>query len=185
MIWFTSDLHFNHDREFIWSPRGFTSCEEMNTTELANWNRLIKPDDDVYVLGDFFLGQDVEFVVDTLRQLNGLIHLVVGNHDTLAKLAIYHNALNVVEVKEAIFFEYKGRKFHLSHYPTITAGLSDDPNKAIFNLFGHTHSNKKFYQGKPFMYNVAVDAHNCCPISIDEIMGDIDTEIEKCKSFLV
>ena len=29
-IWFTSDLHFCHDRDFIYGPRGFKSVQEMN-----------------------------------------------------------------------------------------------------------------------------------------------------------
>ena len=30
MIWLTSDLHFFHNREFVYKPRGFNSVEEMN-----------------------------------------------------------------------------------------------------------------------------------------------------------
>ena len=29
-IFVTSDMHFGHDREFIWKARGFTSLQEMN-----------------------------------------------------------------------------------------------------------------------------------------------------------
>jgi calcineurin-like phosphoesterase family protein len=156
----------------------------MNETEIANWNRQVQPDDTVYVLGDFFLGTDLDFVSNTLASLKGEIHFVAGNHDSLAKINLYHNTPNIVEIKEAIHFEYQGRQFHCSHYPTITSGLTESPEHARFNLFGHTHSNKKFYNGMPFMYNVAVDAHNCCPVSIYDIMQDIDAEIAKCKSFL-
>ena len=31
-IFVTSDLHFGHDREFIWKARGFNSVQEMNET---------------------------------------------------------------------------------------------------------------------------------------------------------
>ena len=30
MLFFTSDWHFNHDREFVWKQRGFSSVDEMN-----------------------------------------------------------------------------------------------------------------------------------------------------------
>ena len=50
-IFLTSDLHFNHDREFVWKVRGFTSVQEMNETIVKNWNSVVNPDDDVYVLG--------------------------------------------------------------------------------------------------------------------------------------
>ena len=29
-IWLISDTHFNHNKDFIWSPRGFNSVWEMN-----------------------------------------------------------------------------------------------------------------------------------------------------------
>jgi hypothetical protein len=35
------------------------------------------------------------------------------------------------------------------------------------------------------MYNVACDAHNSTPVSIEEICKDIDNEIDKCISYLV
>ena len=185
MIYFTSDTHFNHDREFIWGPRGFKNINESNKTIIDNWNNTVGPDDDVYMLGDFFLGKDIDFVKETLEKLNGRIHLVIGNHDTPAKIKIYDASSKVVEIAWAIQIEYKGRLFYLSHYPTLTADLNSNPKTCVFNLFGHTHSKKKFFEERPYMYNVAVDAHNNKPVSIDEIFEDIQSEIKKCISFLV
>ena len=36
MIWLTSDLHFCHDRYFIYEPRGFENIEDMNETIVNN-----------------------------------------------------------------------------------------------------------------------------------------------------
>ena len=33
-IYFTSDLHFGHDREFSYKPRSFENVEDMNKTIL-------------------------------------------------------------------------------------------------------------------------------------------------------
>ena len=38
MIYFSSDLHLNHDKDFIWRERGFSSVEEMNETIVDNFN---------------------------------------------------------------------------------------------------------------------------------------------------
>lgn len=57
MIYFTSDTHFNHDREFIWGPRGFKNINESNKTIIDNWNNTVGPNDDVYMLGDFSLAK--------------------------------------------------------------------------------------------------------------------------------
>ena len=53
-----------------------------------NWNDAIGKDDDVYMLGEFFLGEDYDFITNTINSLNGRIHLVIGNHDTPAKVAL-------------------------------------------------------------------------------------------------
>ena len=184
MIYFTSDTHFNHDREFIFGPRGFKNITEANETIIKNWNEIVKPDDDIYVIGDFFLGTDIDFVKEALKTLNGNIYLIIGNHDTPAKIKIYKESANVVEIVWATQIEYNGRKFYLSHYPTLTADLNSNPDKCVFNLFGHTHSKEKFYEDRPYMYNVAVDAHDNRPVSIEEVFTDIQNEIKKCNNFL-
>ena len=47
-IYVTSDLHFGHDREFIWKARGYNSVDEMNEDYVHKWNITVDNDDDVY-----------------------------------------------------------------------------------------------------------------------------------------
>ena len=47
-IWFSSDLHFSHDREFVWKERGFENVGEMNLTLIDNFNSIIHPCDTLY-----------------------------------------------------------------------------------------------------------------------------------------
>ena len=63
-IYVTSDLHFGHDREFIWKVRGYDSVDEMNEDYVHKWNITVDNDDDVYVLGDLMLGDksNIEFI---------------------------------------------------------------------------------------------------------------------------
>ena len=77
-IWFTSDLHFGHNREFIYGPRGFQTVWDMDRTIVENWNRMVEPEDDVYVLGDLMLG-DSEYGRGMITQLKGNIHIILGN----------------------------------------------------------------------------------------------------------
>ena len=185
MIYFISDTHFNHDKAFIWGPRGFKSVQEANDTIIKNWMETVTREDDIYVLGDFFLGKDMDYVKKTVVKLPGRIHLILGNHDSPAKVATYRTMRNIVEIVWATQIEYKGRQFYLSHYPTLTADLQSNPDRAVFNLFGHTHSKEKFFEERPYMYNVACDAQNCKPVSIDEVYSDIQQKIKECLSFLV
>lgn len=103
MIWFTSDLHLCHNRMFIYGPRGFKSIYEMNETIVKNWNSVVKPKDDVYILGDLMLN-DNEAGAEFVRNLNGKLHIVFGNHDTDTRRELYKTFHNVVECADAIRF---------------------------------------------------------------------------------
>ena len=46
-IWFTSDLHFNHDKEFVWKVRGFENVEQMNEAIISRFNSRVQPEDTV------------------------------------------------------------------------------------------------------------------------------------------
>lgn len=184
MIYFTSDLHFCHDRAFIYEPRGFDNIYDMNAAIVKNWNDTVQPEDDIYILGDIMLNNDAEGL-KLLKSLKGQIHIIIGNHDTDTRIAAYRDCYNVVEVCYATVIKYNKYHFYLSHYPTMTANLEKESlKKCMCNLFGHTHSKNKFYNDIPFMYNVACDAHDCTPVSIEQIITDMNSEVEKCKNML-
>ena len=184
-IWLSSDYHFNHDREFIYKPRGFNSIEEMNQAIIARHNELVNDEDDVYVLGDLMLG-DNEAGLDCIEQLKGKIHIVLGNHCTNVREMKYrYLARNVVEVAPAIRLKYHKYHFFLTHFPCMTGNLEHESlTQTTCSLHGHTHSKQKFYNDIPFMYNVAVDAHDCYPVEIEDIIADMEAEVKKCKSYL-
>lgn len=179
--WFTSDLHFGHDREFIWGPRGYKDVEEMNRIQLEKFNSVVKPEDTVYILGDCMLG-DNEIGEEFFKQLNGEIIIILGNHDTNSRIEIYKKyAKEVVYAKR---IKLKKKTFYLSHFPTITANPGDDPGHCTYNLYGHTHQQTKFYEDRPYMYHVGVDSHNGYPVSIDTIISDIKEKIDECVEFM-
>ena len=184
-IWLVSDTHFGHQREFIYGPRGFDSIWEHDKQIIKNWNKLISWDDEVYHLGDVMLG-DNSYGLSCLKQLSGQIHIIRGNHDTDARLELYKDCWNVVEICEGKFLKYNGQSFYLNHFPTLTSNLEKEPNikSHIINLFGHTHQKSKFYQDIPYMYCVGLDAHECKPICIDDIIEDIKKEIKNCVKYL-
>ncbi len=176
MIYFSSDLHFCHQKDFIYEPRGFTSTEEMSNTIIRKFNEIVTVDDDLYLLGDIMLGgpNSIESGMALFNQLPGRIHLVWGNHDNDRRKEAMSNHLNVVEViGYAGIIKYNKYHFYLSHYPAVTANFDNDKplRQRTLSLSGHTHSKEKFNELTD-SYNVAVDAHNCYPVSIDEIIND-------------
>ncbi len=183
-IWFTSDLHFGHDREFIWGPRGFKSVYKMNETIIENWRNTVKYDDDIYVLGDLMLGNEDN--IKLIKTLKGNIHIVRGNHDTDARMKLYSQCWNVVEITEGQFLKVNGQNFYLCHYPTMTSNLEKGTNlkEYTINLYGHTHQKTNFYQDIPFMYHVGLDSHDCKPVALEEVLSDIGKEAAKCLSYL-
>lgn len=180
MIFCTSDLHLGHDKDFVVQARGFETVEDMNAEIIRRWNERVYPDDDVYVLGDLTLG-DVEEGIRLIAKLNGYLHIMRGNHDTDKKVERYLELPNVVSVQYADVLKYGKAVFWMGHYPTITANYDDDKPwaKHVVCLFGHTHQEQPFYNDNPYMYNVGMDAHNCTPITIDEIVADIRKKKEE------
>lgn len=169
MIYLTSDLHFNHDRDFIYLPRGFNSIYEMNSAIIKNWNSLVEKDDDVYILGDLMLG-DTSLGIKCISQLKGNLHIILGNHDTDRRIEIYDTLHNVVDIKFADRIRYGKWIFYLSHYPVYTSNKNEKP---IWCLSGHTHSKEIFQEKFPQNYNVALDAHDNKLVSIEEIINNI------------
>lgn len=183
MIYVTSDLHFNHDRAFVYGPRGFDNIEEMNEVILHNLLQL-KPDDDLYILGDVMLG-DNQKGLKYLLQIPCRVHIVLGNHDTDTREALYRACPNVVEVALAIKLKYSKHHFFMTHYPCMTGNLERESLKQMtLNLSGHTHDKRKFYNDLPYVYNVSVDAHDCKPVSLDEVIADMEQQVRDCISYL-
>lgn len=179
MIYFTSDTHFSHDKDFLWGPRGFNNQWEMNAQIIENWNTLIQPEDDVYILGDIMLC-DNEEGLRCLKRLKGNIHIIRGNHDTDARIALYKECPNVVEVVDAKWLKIGKQNFFLSHYPCLTDNHDDDKplNRRIINLCGHTHCQDRWLDwDKGLIYHVEMDAHECKPVSIEQIIEDIKSKL--------
>jgi calcineurin-like phosphoesterase family protein len=179
MIYFSSDLHFNHPKKFIYEPRGFKNIYEMNQAIIKNFNSIVKSEDDLYLLGDTILG-DLESGINLFNQLNGNIHLIWGNHCTNNRKIAMSKCPNVVEViGYAGVLKYNKYHFYLSHYPTLTSNYDDDKPLRVRQLClaGHTHSTSIFEDCGS--YNVAVDAHGCYPISIDQIIEDFKLHLVK------
>lgn len=183
-IWFSSDLHFGHDREFVWAVRGFKSVNEMNSAIVSNWDSIVQPEDTVYLLGDIMLG-DNEIGMNWLKQLTGNIKIILGNHDTNKRIAFYkENGYEILGYGMPL--KISNQRFFLSHYPTMTSNLEKSSNlkEHVINLYGHTHQKTNFYNGMPFMYHVGVDSHNCTPINLETIIEDIKKEAEKCITYI-
>ena len=177
MIYFTSDTHFGHDRDFVWKARGFKSVEEMNEEIVKRFNSI--------VTGDVIMGDPAN--IEYVKRLNGKLHIVLGNHDTPTRRRLYATAVdNVVEICEyATVIKYKKQEIYLSHYPTMV--VNEDIKEVVslkqcvLNFFGHTHQTERFYNNDPRMFHVGVDSNNCYPVPIDDILDVMKEKLNKVK----
>ena len=182
-IYVTSDLHFGHDREFVWKVRGYNSIEEMNEDYVHKWNTTVSDEDDVYVLGDLMLGDKSN--IEYIKRLKGIIHIVLGNHDTRTREEMYRELPNVVEVMWAIKLDYRKYHFFMTHFPAMTGNLEKESLRQMtLNLYGHTHQNTNFYEDRPYMYHVGVDSHDGYPVLLDTIIAQMKEKVQECIGFL-
>lgn len=157
-IFFTSDTHFYHKKilDFCRSTRLGADVDEMNEILIQNWNQDVRPNDDVYHLGDFSFGRSKQ-TLELLSRLNGKIHLVKGNHDgglnaeCLARFAsIQHYASIRVGQHQVILMHFPIEEWDRRHYGSI-------------HLHGHTHGNTSNRPGRDVVnrMDVGIDTHIC------------------------
>lgn len=177
-IWFSADTHFGHDKPFLYEPRGFTNVKDMNEAIIENWNSVVKPGDITYLLGDVMLG-DNDAGIECLKQLNGQIFIIWGNHctDTRKNLIFTDERTRhkMLGGWYAFMIKHGKQSIYLSHYPTLTANFDQKHfSQHVIALHGHTHQQKNWINPlNPFTYHVGLDSHNCTPVSIEEVISDI------------
>ena len=167
-IYLTSDLHFGHQKSFLWQPRGFESSDEHDAAVIKNINSVVTDEDELYILGDLMLGDNAAGI-EKVKQLRGNKHIILGNHDSESRIELYRPI--AAEVVYATMLKYKKYSFFLSHYPTYMGNYDLQMSK-VWAIHGHTHYKTKFGEIDK-NYNVALDAHNCFPVDLDTILLDI------------
>ena len=135
------------------------------------------PDDDLYILGDLILG-NIEEGKKLLRRIPGKVHVILGNHDSAAKIA-YYESLGW-DCQWGLMTKMGGYSVLLSHWPTLTSNFDLKPLKReVINFHGHTHQEYNFTEGEFCMYHVGMDSHNCYPVAFDDAISDIIKDRKK------
>lgn len=113
---------------------------------------------------------DNESGIEYIKKMNGNIHVILGNHDTDARVELYKECPNIKSVQYAHRLKWKKWSIYLSHCPMIVAHNDETPK--LWSFHGHTHSKEKF-SDLSHCYNVNLDAHNCYPVELEQILEDI------------
>lgn len=140
MNYYIADCHFGHAAVIRFDHRPFGSVEEMEEIMVMNWNATVRPNDTVYILGDFCWGKADDWL-RILRKLKGKKVLIRGNHDLKQYPSeLREQFVGIADYMETVDNGYgsEGRKVILSHYPIPFYRHSN--NKKYFMLCGHVHN---------------------------------------------
>ena len=158
-VWIYSDPHFYHKNIIKYCLRPFSDEFEMNETIISNHNKVVKPDDKVFIAGDFsFCPQDK--VLNLVTRLNGKITLIMGNHDRRHSVSWWKD-VGFEEVYEYPII-YKGF-FIISHEPVF---IND--TMPYVNLYGHLHQNSVTNKNA---FNLCVEVNNYTPVNVEDIFS--------------
>ena len=172
-IFFTSDTHFSAQRTLELSKRPFKNTSEMDWTMIERWNKIVKPEDKVFSLGDF--GD-----WSRLKYLNGDIILVLGNYE---REEMKEKDMDYVDYHDWLINDIGLNGIHLNHTiytlndPDVNfcedVKLIHEPTKYYdqpkynYCLYGHIHGRQMI---KKFGLDVGVDCHNFSPISEKDVI---------------
>ena len=181
-VLFISDFHLFHknvikfdNRPFV-TDNGEADLKTMHDTIIKNWNSVVSKNDVVFYLGDLIFGRK-EWADDILKQLNGKIHFIMGNHDDYKEIVSYNRFETISDLVDLkITGADKEYTFVLCHYPIYSWNKI---HHGSFHIHGHTHGNMhhgedaSYYVGRKVM-DVGCNIINYTPISYKEVIKKLN-----------
>ena len=172
MTYFTSDLHLGHENILSLCSRPFETVEKMDETIIENWNKRVKKNDVVFVLGDVVW--DKKRLASYMARLMGTKILIAGNHDAFAK-----NKELCAPFKEVHSYLEKnldGHPITMCHYPMLEWNKSrrEMEHRLGFLIHGHIHNRISSDYRQLYIrhnaLNAGVDINGFAPVTFDELL---------------
>ena len=160
-VFFTGDTHFGHGGARGLYRRPFASTAEMDAAMEARWNAAVGPEDEVWHLGDFAIGPKPAAQAALLARLHGTKHLITGNNDPAATVALPGWASTAAYAE----LEVEGQPLVLCHYAFRSWR---NMARGWVNLHGHSHGRLALM---PRQYDVGVDARDFRPVRLAELLA--------------
>jgi calcineurin-like phosphoesterase family protein len=132
----------------------------MDTTMIEAWNKVVRPEDEIWHVGDFAVRQKSARVAEILAGLNGIKHLIKGNNDDAA-ICGDPSWSSVQAYCEMVVDD---TRFVLCHYAFRTWR---NMGRGWINLHGDSHAG---LTPKPRQCDVGVDAWDFAPVSTLQIL---------------
>jgi calcineurin-like phosphoesterase family protein len=169
--WFYADPHFFHaspdkaDGIIRMCNRPFANGREMNDAMAASWRAVVRPDDEIIVVGDFAHRADPVALRKLFDSLPGRKHLVAGNHDGEAT-----KGLGWESVRDVAYETIESTKCVICHYRWASWPGSRKPTTLM--LFGHHHGKMP---GNQQSADIGVDVMGIAPVRLATIKAYMAT----------
>lgn len=164
-IYLIGDLHLFHRNIIKYCDRPFEDVPKMNAQLIANWNKVVRADDKVIVVGDFALAGK-EQIISAGSQLNGRKTLILGNHDGASLKTYFEAGFEIVSPYPIILEEF----FIISHYPQFVE------NQGLFaNIYAHVHNMAEYKDYTARTFCVSAERINYTPIDFEEIKAKMES----------
>lgn len=168
--WVIADTHFGHKNIIEYADRPFKDLDEMAKELIKRWNNKVSKDDIVYMLGDFTLTRNKEYIADMVSKLNGKKVLVMGNHDT-RKPKDYIECGFEVAIRKPILVEHDVILMHEPPYKDqIVPGMK--------YIFGHVHDTLCEADEESNCFCVSVERINYTPVDLDVVIEMINNRLQ-------
>ena len=176
MYYFSSDIHFNNEDTLKNDNRPFKNTKEFDKKIIQMWNKQVKKEDTIFVIGDFIdchneEDNSWEKSIKYVNKIKAPIVLIIGNNEERLIKFHFNNdfdsfrkyclELGFKEVFKNLIVNFKNTDFYLIHKPK-------HHKEGIINLFGHTHRSTGIY--KPYGFNVGCDLNHFRLLDEDDIM---------------
>jgi calcineurin-like phosphoesterase family protein len=194
---FTADLHLGHRNIASYEPERARAAgvvpldgpaddatqSRLDSFIIDRWNDVVRPDDEVWLLGDACMGR-LDRTIEQLGRLHGRIVLVPGNHDRVwagdhrrGQWWDRYLAAGIDEIVDgtATLELADGTVVDIDHFPY--EGDSGDEDRHVewrpvdhgrVLLHGHVHSS---WRTNGRMINVGVDVWDHAPVPEEELLG--------------
>ena len=173
MTLFTSDLHFGHKNINTLCNRPFSDVSKMDRTLIEKWNKKVKKNDTVYIIGD--LVWDKRSVGLYMEQLSGRKILISGNHDSSwVKRDDVRGYFEYIE--QYLEIHLNSHPITMCHYPMLEwkSSRKEGNNKLGFLIHGHIHNRVSEEYRELFLkfnaLNAGVDINGYEPVSFEELV---------------
>jgi calcineurin-like phosphoesterase family protein len=172
---FLTPTDFGHSNIIRYCKRPFKDVAEMDEILVENINKMVRPEDTLWHLGDFAFGRtlDKTSFAELRNSINCRnIHLILGNHDKkIAKSRTLKRHFSSVSYCFAGYIG--GVPFILTHMPPkgekdqFVLGMTQawgSRERNFVHLFGHTHNNEDYDP-----QNMCVEYTDYQPVPLEEI----------------